>query len=73
MKNTENESAKIPAKEWLTMGSQDLLLVQYRKCIHVYIYIYIFTYIYIYIHICKYIYMYVNIYTYTYKYKQGWI
>eukprot|EP00596_Hydrurales_sp_CCMP1899_P003925 CAMPEP_0119036086 /NCGR_PEP_ID=MMETSP1177-20130426/3553_1 /TAXON_ID=2985 /ORGANISM="Ochromonas sp, Strain CCMP1899" /LENGTH=449 /DNA_ID=CAMNT_0006995367 /DNA_START=209 /DNA_END=1555 /DNA_ORIENTATION=- len=30
-KNTGTERAKIPAKEWLTMGSQDLLLVQYRK------------------------------------------
>jgi hypothetical protein len=28
---TKGESEKIPAKEWLTMRSQDLLLVQYRK------------------------------------------
>jgi hypothetical protein len=28
---TKCESERIPAKEWLTMRSQDLLLVQYRK------------------------------------------
>lgn len=29
--DANNEKEKIPAKEWLTMKSQDLILVQYRK------------------------------------------
>jgi hypothetical protein len=32
---TKGEGEKIPAKEWLTMRSQDLLLVEYRKWLDV--------------------------------------